>query len=94
MTEKFTEEGLLLAIFKLSIENNGMLRSLTDAVSRIYSEMPTNIIPDETAEGIKIRFEEAMKRHAKALEHFSLQSANSFASSYDSHLAFEPEDLF
>ena len=83
---QFTKEGIMLGMFKLTIENNTMLNTLIKMVSKIYADMPMNPnIEGQEAEFADManQYEQANKSLSRLFEQVSVQSAFDFAVEHD-----------
>lgn len=86
---EFTKEGLLLGIFKMTLQNNAMLNTLISMVSKVYIEMPANPNLETKAEAfeeIRKEFENANKSMSLLFEQVSTKIAYDFAVDHDSNL--------
>lgn len=86
---QFTKEGMLLGVFKLTVENNAMLKALINVTSRLYAEMPQNPNLDgkeEEFENVRKEFERACVSMGKVAELVSTKAAFDFAVEHDSNL--------
>lgn len=88
---QFTEEGMRLATFKMCIENNALLHSLKDAISKIYAEIPSLDLPPEVSERCEIDFNEVMSKASLVYEAKALKKAFDYATEHDSNLDFDVE---
>jgi len=86
---QFTKEGIMLAIFKLTVQNHAMLNTLISMVARLYSETPMNPAIEELPhlfEELRTSHETTNKDLSQLYEQLSTKVGYDFAVEHDSSL--------
>lgn len=85
----FTKEGIMLGMFKLTVETHAMMRTMFRLVSDLYRDMPPNPNrPGQEAafESMREQYEQAGLDMSKIYEALSIKAAHDFAVDHDSNL--------